>query len=899
MLCLILNDIVVFLRIEPASPSASQPSLGAGSLQVGLTCSGSANCAAAAAASLSPNSPAITCLISPSAHLSPSSVANDEPGRQEQSHYSIKYYFANIDNKSSVISLGKLLVREKAVNDNEPRIYMISSSPRQPEMYELAFVSKRHQSSFVDKLKASIDQYNRSTDLLDEQLEDCDLEDDLEELAALAACGRASPDEQPLDEHAHAHQNDSDSSTTDCQRPNCLFDSDDELDVGFEDVALEHVQTSKDQPSEQTKPAELLGSSDLKAVSDSEQQSSVPLKDAIATTSSSSSASSSASSASSCCLSAGARDSGNSLLASTNSDNEASSSAGRPAEDSLLTESGLSERAKDSMDEDTSTSRQKLRGARRRRLQRPRNVSNQSSSSEDAHRQALELISCSTTSQSCKQETGNLEPQSALRQADAHKVSVDEEFDSGRGQDDDSSAASTSSNSLETRTIRVEPHSLTNSDVVETTPDSATVCSPSSTGDSTGERSTKERSSLIIKSLSTSSILSSLVANDRPASSAVSGDLINQTQVSPEQHIATSKQPVSSQHNSLVKCPSILSSSKSKACSSFMSKQRKLSTVSTMSSQLKLLNKLRSSGLLGSNQVGQSTFCPQCCYLLPSAGANKSSSSAANDFSNNSDNISQQEQLERQQQQLSTLSKQMRQQIRRSSFVPEQKLEELRDLRIQLDKDKQEWQLKFDRMQEQLLTERRELDLAREKLKLDRQQVANEREQLYRKLDVLKEKGILLSPSHKVIITTPELRLYNPAQVQRHIQADYQHQYQHGQQQPVLKLANQSASRQPVLHQKCIPQPTQLVDLQSSHNMAVNYQTAGNLYMQNSHKVPFHLSQQGLLVNQPAKQSLSLGSYKIPSISSLGGSFLGARNLSKNSDLSHSTRDKKAMSHAV
>ena len=94
--------------------------------------------------------------------------------------------------------------------------------------------------------------------------------------------------------------------------------------------------------------------------------------------------------------------------------------------------------------------------------------------------------------------------------------------------------------------------------------------------------------------------------------------------------------------------------------------------------------------------------------------------------------------------------------------MPEQKLEELRDLRIQLDKDKQEWQAKFDRMQEQLLDERRELNLARDRLKRDQHQVANERELLYRKLDLLKEKGILLSPSHKVIITTPELRNQTP-----------------------------------------------------------------------------------------------------------------------------------------
>lgn len=194
--------------------------------------------------------------------------------------------------------------------------------------------------------------------------------------------------------------------------------------------------------------------------------------------------------------------------------------------------------------------------------------------------------------------------------------------------------------------------------------------------------------------------------------------------------------------------------------------------------------------------------------------------------------------------QQSTLSKQVRQQLRRSSFIPEQKLEELRDLRIQLDKDKQEWQAKFDRMQEQLLNERRELDLAREKIKLDRQQVANEREQLYRKLDLLKEKGILLSPSHKVIITTPELRVYPP---NANIDNGFHNynQQQLNQRQPMRSLntnqhhfkANNTSSIRIVQQQ----QPQKQFPQQQALN---NQQSTTNLFIQsNACKVPHHLSE--------------------------------------------------------
>lgn len=191
--------------------------------------------------------------------------------------------------------------------------------------------------------------------------------------------------------------------------------------------------------------------------------------------------------------------------------------------------------------------------------------------------------------------------------------------------------------------------------------------------------------------------------------------------------------------------------------------------------------------------------------------------------------------------------------MRRSSFIPEQKLEELRDLRIQLDKDKQEWQAKFDRMQEQLLNERRELDLAREKIKLDRQQVANDREQLYRKLDLLKEKGILLSPSHKVIITTPELRIYPPNNAAT--LDGRSNQVQNYQARQVLRNLNSSISSNSSdngYQQQHYPVNTSSVRIvqqqqqpQQQQQVASNKQSTTNLFIQSSPtcKVPHHLSE--------------------------------------------------------
>lgn len=246
-----------------------------------------------------------------------------------------------------------------------------------------------------------------------------------------------------------------------------------------------------------------------------------------------------------------------------------------------------------------------------------------------------------------------------------------------------------------------------------------------------------------------------------------------------------------------------------------------------MSSHLKLLARLRS----GSIDAAQ--LCPHCC----------SDNAAGRHLS------PLQQQAPASHGTLDLHSRLVRQKMRRASFIPEQKLEELRDLRIQLDKDKQEWQTKFDRMQEQLLNERRELDLAREQLRQDRQQVANEREQLYRKLDLLKEKGILLSPSHKVIITTPDLRVMQQQQQQpQHHYGPYYQSQMYGQ------LMQQPPTPQQQQQMLLVSEPASNSNAGTStvrigHSPFGNQKQAAVNVMQHqqtkqTNRVPLHLSQQ-------------------------------------------------------
>ncbi|XP_064475232.1 rho guanine nucleotide exchange factor 2-like isoform X2 [Ornithodoros turicata] len=66
-----------------------------------------------------------------------------------------KYVFAAFDNKSTVISLQKLLLRERAGQESRG-IYLISSLPDKPEMYELVCSSPRDKRTWMHILREAI-----------------------------------------------------------------------------------------------------------------------------------------------------------------------------------------------------------------------------------------------------------------------------------------------------------------------------------------------------------------------------------------------------------------------------------------------------------------------------------------------------------------------------------------------------------------------------------------------------------------------------------------------------------------------------------------------------------------------------------------------------------------------
>ncbi|XP_045031309.1 rho guanine nucleotide exchange factor 28 isoform X5 [Daphnia magna] len=69
-----------------------------------------------------------------------------------------KFHFVTQDNKAGVISLQKLLVREKAGGQDTRSIYLISSNPDEPEMYELQCQNPREKRIWIDTIRAAVEQ---------------------------------------------------------------------------------------------------------------------------------------------------------------------------------------------------------------------------------------------------------------------------------------------------------------------------------------------------------------------------------------------------------------------------------------------------------------------------------------------------------------------------------------------------------------------------------------------------------------------------------------------------------------------------------------------------------------------------------------------------------------------
>lgn len=82
-----------------------------------------------------------------------------------------KYAFFVPDNKAGVVSLQRLLVREKAGQESRG-IYLISSNPSEPEMFELKVQKPKDKQLWIQSIRAAVetcpqDQDNR-TDILSE-----------------------------------------------------------------------------------------------------------------------------------------------------------------------------------------------------------------------------------------------------------------------------------------------------------------------------------------------------------------------------------------------------------------------------------------------------------------------------------------------------------------------------------------------------------------------------------------------------------------------------------------------------------------------------------------------------------------------------------------------------------
>ncbi|CAB3359590.1 Hypothetical predicted protein [Cloeon dipterum] len=66
-----------------------------------------------------------------------------------------KYSFFTPDNKACVVSLQKLLVREKAGQDTRG-IYLISSNPNEPEMFELKVIKPKDKLAWINAIRAAV-----------------------------------------------------------------------------------------------------------------------------------------------------------------------------------------------------------------------------------------------------------------------------------------------------------------------------------------------------------------------------------------------------------------------------------------------------------------------------------------------------------------------------------------------------------------------------------------------------------------------------------------------------------------------------------------------------------------------------------------------------------------------
>lgn len=67
-----------------------------------------------------------------------------------------KYSFFNPENKAGVVTLQKLLIREKAQLQDSRGIYIISSNPANPEMYELKVQNPKDKQVWIQSIRSAV-----------------------------------------------------------------------------------------------------------------------------------------------------------------------------------------------------------------------------------------------------------------------------------------------------------------------------------------------------------------------------------------------------------------------------------------------------------------------------------------------------------------------------------------------------------------------------------------------------------------------------------------------------------------------------------------------------------------------------------------------------------------------
>lgn len=88
-------------------------------------------------------------------------------------------------------------------------------------------------------------------------------------------------------------------------------------------------------------------------------------------------------------------------------------------------------------------------------------------------------------------------------------------------------------------------------------------------------------------------------------------------------------------------------------------------------------------------------------------------------------------------------------------FRHSQKLEELRNIQEQISHERAQWMKERDAQEKWIAEKKIELQKKEEHLRSEQQDVQQQRELLYRKLEALKAQGIILSPTLTVLTTTP------------------------------------------------------------------------------------------------------------------------------------------------